>query len=187
MPTRNYVIIMYMSEYRRFYHNDYKYIFLTIVTNNRLPILIENIDLLRSAFKYAIKKHPCKIFACSILKDHIHIILELDNISDTAEIIRLMKYYFSRKFTNAVTPSESKLRKREKGIWQRRFWAHTIINEKDLYRHIDYIHYNSYKHYDISPQNWIYSTFNKFVNDGYYSEGWCNFNDVNNIENLNLE
>ena len=80
-----------------------------------------------------------------------------------------------------------KLKKGEKGIWQRRYWEHTIKDERDLYTHLDYIHYNSMKHYQISPRNWKYSTFLKFVEKGYYDINWCNFDDVNNINDLNLE
>lgn len=32
-----------------------------------------------------------------------------------------------------------------------------------------------------------YSTFLKFVEKGYYDINWCNFDDVNNINDLNLE
>ena len=58
---------------------------------------------------------------------------------------------------------------------------------QDLYTHLDYIHYNSMKHYQILPRNWKYSTFLKFVKKGYYDINWCNFDDVNNINDLNLE
>lgn len=44
--------------------------------------------------------------------------------------------------------------KKEKGIWQRRFYEHTIRDENDLNKHIDYIHYNSYKHLGIASKNW---------------------------------
>ena len=51
----------------------------------------------------------------------------------------------------------------ESDIWQRRYWEHTIMSEEDLYRHIDYIHYNSMKHYNIAPRDWSFSSFNRFV------------------------
>ena len=43
------------------------------------------------------------------------------------------------------------------------------------------------KHYQISPRNWKYSIFLKFVEKGNYDINWCNFEDVNNINDLNLE
>ena len=176
-----------MSNYKRFYNKNYKYVFFTIVTYNRKPILLDNIELLRSAFKYALNKYPFEIYAICILKDHLHMILKLENNNDYSEIIRLMKYYFSIKVkSNSILP-ESKLRKREKCIWQRRFWEHTIRNETDLNIHLDYIHYNSYKHYKIVPDNWEFSSFKKFVNLNFYQKDWCNFDDKNKIIELDFE
>ena len=61
------------------------------------------------------------------------------------------------------------------------------ISEKDLYRHIDYIHYNSVKHYGIAPKDWQFSSFYKFVKNGVYEQDWCNFEDKYNIKILYLE
>lgn len=133
------------------------------------------------------RKYSFEIYACNILKDHMHIIFKLENSKDYSEIIRLIKYYFSIHFNKFIQPTESKIRKREKGIWQRRYWEHTIRNENDLNRHLDYIHYNSYKHYKINPQDWEYSSFKKFVTMKYYEPSWCNFNDNNKIIELNFE
>ena len=83
--------------------------------------------------------------------------------------------------------SESAINRKEKGIWQRRYWEHTIRDENDLHKHIDYIHYNSMKHYNIIPKDWKYSSFKKFAKLGLYDEDWCNYKDENEIKNLDLE
>lgn len=176
-----------MSNYKRFYKEGYNYVFFTIVTCNRTPILINNIELLRNAFKYALHKYKFEIFACSVMKDHIHLILKLENSKDYSQIIRLIKYYFSIHFNNIQKSAESKVKKREKDIWQRRFWEHTIRDEKDLQIHLDYIHYNSYKHYQIAPKSWKFSSFLKFVKQGCYDIEWCNAENKNNIAGLNFE
>ena len=176
-----------MSNYIRFYNNKYNYIFITIVTYNRQSILLKNIDLLRNSFKFVLRKYKFEIFACNILKDHIHLILKMENPHNYSEIIRLFKYNFSRKMRKNICVSESKLNKREKGIWQRRFWEHTIRNEQDLNTHLDYIHYNSYKHYKVIPKDWIFSSFKKFVDLGYYEPNWCNFENKYNILELDFE
>ena len=36
--------------------------------------------------------------------------------------------------------------KGEYALWQRRFWEHTLRDDVDFSRHIDYIHYNPVKH-----------------------------------------
>ena len=84
-----------MSNYIRFFNNNSKYVFFTIVTYYRKSILLENINLLRSAFKYALSKYDFEIFASVILKDHLHVILKIDNTRNYPEIIRLIKFYFS--------------------------------------------------------------------------------------------
>ena len=80
------------------------------------------------------------------------------------------------------------MRKRgEKGIWQRRYYDHVIRNEEDLWKHIDYIHFNSLKHYNIAPKDWEFSSFNKFVKNNFYDLNWCNYDDKNKISEMNLE
>ena len=84
-----------MSNYKRFYNNSYKYIFITIVTHDRNEILIQNIDTLRKSFIYAKTKYSFDIFSCVILKDHFHMIIKLENNKDYSEIIRLIKQKIS--------------------------------------------------------------------------------------------
>ena len=64
-------------------------------------------------------------------------------------------------------------RKKEKGIWQRRFWEHVIRDQTDFNRHCDYIHYNPVKHGLVnSPLEWKHSSFGKFVEKGLYRQDW---------------
>jgi putative transposase len=34
----------------------------------------------------------------------------------------------------------------EASVWQRRFWEHTIRDDPDFSRHVDYTHFNPVKH-----------------------------------------
>jgi REP element-mobilizing transposase RayT len=48
--------------------------------------------------------------------------------------------------TNTEAPiSESRRKKGEHGIWQRRFWEHTIRDDEDFKRCLDYVHWNPVK------------------------------------------
>ena len=89
-----------MSNYKRYFKDSLNPVFITLVTYNRLEILIQNIDVLRNSFKYA---------------------------------------------------------------------------------------KNSMKHYQIVPKDWKFSSFNKFVQSGFYEQDWCNFEDKYKINNFNLE
>lgn len=125
-----------------------------------------------------------------MLKELCHMIILANNPDDIPQIIRTIKYNFSINIPKEFickNISNSGLKRGEKGIWQRRYYDHIIRNEEDLYKHIDYIHYNSTKHYQIYPKDWSYSSFNKYVKCGYYDINWCNLDDKHGINVLDYE
>ena len=105
----------------------------------------------------------------------------IDNISLLRKSFEITKQYYPQNITLSMQ------KRSEKGIWQRRYYDHIIRNENDLYKHIDYIHYNSMKHYQIASKDWKYSSFRKFVKLGYYDADWCNFEDKHCINSMNCE
>lgn len=175
-----------MPNYKRYYIPN-SMVFITIVTNKRLPILTKNIDLLRESIRTT--RYNFQIYAGVVMPDHLHIILNPENIEEFPKIISSIKYYFSRNLPlKNDDKSKSQIIRREKGIWQRRYYDHVIRNEADLNRHLDYIHYNPVKHkLSKTPFEWEYSSFGKFVKAGFYEENWCNFEDKNKITKMNLE
>ena len=152
--------------------------FFTVVTYNRRKILCEseNVNLLRSAFRSVMEKHPFHIDAIVILPDHMHCIWTLPPKDDYFSTRwRLIKSTFSRtcnqKYTGEL--SASRIRKKEVTVWQRRFWEHAIRDENDFARHVEYIHYNPVKHnLAVSPWQWPYSSFRSFVKKGLYDRDW---------------
>lgn len=178
-----------MSSYRRYFINSHL-IFLTIVTYNRKNILINNVNLLRKSFKITKKYYNFEIVAICIMPNHIHMIISVNIADETPQIVRTLKQNFTKLIPKEYYPldiSESMKKRNERGIWQRRYYDHVIRNVNDFHKHIDYIHYNSMKHYDIAPKDWEFSTFKKFVNNNYYDIDWCNFGDENNILEMELE
>ena len=158
-------------------------VFITVVTKFRQEILIDNIAYLRQAFVMAKSWHKFQIIAIIVNQDHFHMIIQPENIKDYPKIIANIKSTFTKMSPVPYTVNN----KREANVWQRRYWAHIIRNEQDLYKHIDYIHYNSVKHYGIAPQKWLFSSFRKFVKNGYYPSNWCNADDPYQIKNMNVE
>jgi len=142
-----------MSNYRRVYVKGGTYFF-TVVTHERKPFLCNTqaITRLRSAFRYAMKKYPFHIKGIVILPDHLHCIWKLpDNDADFSKRWNLIKRYFSIGMNGNLN------HRREKNIWQRRFWEHLIRDEDDFNRCLDYIHYNPVKHgYVNDPSHWPY-------------------------------
>ena len=69
-------------------------VFITIVTYNRQPILINNIELLKFSLKSV--KYNCKIIAGIVLPDHIHLLIQADNATTYPKIIATFKANFSK-------------------------------------------------------------------------------------------
>lgn len=179
-----------MSNYKRYFGLSTNPVFITFITYNRRRILLQNIDILRSSFKYAKSRYNFEIIAVCILEEHIHVIISASNSADIPKIIRTIKFNFSINAPDdcvCKNISDSAIKRSEKGIWQRRYYDHIIRNEQDLYRHIDYVHYNPTKHYSIAPKDWEFSSFRKFVQNSYYDENWCNYGDKYNINDLDYE
>jgi putative transposase len=85
----------------------------------------------------------------------------------------LIKSKFSRGFPRSELRSQSQIEKRDKGIWQRRYWEHAIRDDDDLARHIDYIHFNPVKHGYVSQvQDWTHSSFHRYVKQGLLPADW---------------
>jgi len=183
-----------MPNYRRLFIGN-SYVFITIVTNNRIPILVDNIQFLREAFKDAKTIYDFDIYACVILPEHMHLILVPKIINEYPKIIRAIKYNFSKKINDggiAIPPYASGQGRRagfpscrHKNIWQNRYFEHTIFNENDLYKHLDYIHYNPVKHAHVkNVRDWKFSSFNKFVKMKNYETNWGSVDDVKHIAEL---
>ena len=163
-----------MSNYRRIYSPNESYFFTVALENRKSTLLIDKIDLLRSAYQRVYREYPFKTIAICILPDHIHVIWRLpENDVNYSLRWQLIKRYFSYQLPKDKNRNASKIKHREKGIWQRRFWEHRIRNEQDMNNCIDYIHYNPVKHgYVQRCIDWQYSSFHQFVKAGILPEDW---------------
>ena len=174
--------------YRRVFIEN-GYVHLIIVAYNRQPIFIQNINLLKQAIINSEKYFNYELIAICVLPEHIHMILYPENIKDYPKIITSIKYYFSHNIDVGVeTPIYGYLNNGGKGIFQRRYFEHTIIDEKDLNNQINYILYNPVKHgYAKSVKDWKYSSFHKFVKNKFYDINWGSNTDIKEIIDLNFE
>jgi len=86
---------------------------------------------------------------------------------------REIKKNFSKQLPISEYRSQVRVKRHERGIWQRRFWEHLIRDDTDYLKHIDYIHYNPVKHGWVTRViDWPYSSFHRFVKHGIYSPDW---------------
>ncbi|TAN50901.1 MAG: transposase [Methylococcaceae bacterium] len=160
-----------MADYRRIYIPGATWFFTVNLAerrNNRL--LVENIDKLRMAFRYTKTRWPFNINAVVVMPDHLHCICTLP-AGDVDFSVRwnLLKGYFSRAITRGERVSASRAKRRERGLWQRRFWAHLLVDQEDFNHHVDYIHWNPVKHGWVrNVADWPYSSFHRYVEMGVY-------------------
>jgi putative transposase len=163
-----------MTDYRRNFTPGGTYFFTLNLVDRRSSLLTENISRLRSVFRYTRARHPFETVAIVVLPDHLRTIWRLpEDDADFPTRWRLIKSAFSRSFAAKEEISSSRRSKGERGIWQRRFWEHTIRDERDFARHVDYIHFNPVKHgYVRKVRDWPYSSYRRMVKLGIYRENW---------------
>jgi putative transposase len=138
-------------------------------------LLTEHIELLRHSVRTVQRSHPFEIMAMVVLPDHLHAIWRLAR-TDCDYPLRwsLVKAAFSRTLDRSEHIRASRTRKRERGIWQRRYWEHQIRDDEDLARHVDYIHINPVKHgYAKMPTDWPYSSIHRYIRQGLLSRDWA--------------
>ncbi len=163
-----------MVRYRRNFVPGGTYFFTVAVADRRSRVLVEHIGALRDAFRVTRRERPFTMDAIVILPDHLHAIftLPLDDL-DFPGRWRRIKGCFSSELLRAGI----KLKRAPNGelaLWQRRFWEHTIRDESDFARHVDYIHFNPVKHgLARCVRDWRYSSFHRFVRDALLPEDWA--------------
>jgi putative transposase len=153
--------------------------FFTVNTNQRLKVLAEPpfYLALKNALRQVKTEHPFTTEAFVLLPDHLHCIWPLPP-SDANYALRwnVIKRIVSQATRRLVESSVSRSRqqRRELGLWQRRFWEHQIRDERDLFRHVEYIHWNPVKHgYVTHVRDWPYSSFHHYVKQGVYPPDWA--------------
>ena len=164
-----------MPDYRRSRIEGGCYFFtVNLLERRNNDLLIQNIDLLRESVQKVRKSRPFIIEGFVVLPDHLHCVWTLPKgDSDYSTRWRLIKTRFARGVASVESRSAVRQKKGERGIWQRRFWEHTIRDEADFIRHMDYLHYNPVKHgYVAKVSDWPFSTFSRLVEQGVYPASW---------------
>ena len=166
-----------LMKYRRSRTKGATYFF-TVLTYKRKRILCktDNVKIIKEAFRHVALQRPFLVDAFVMLPDHIHCIWTLpDDDNDFSTRWRLIKGYFTRRCDKKYRDEQSDNMQKKclQGIWQQRFWEHTIRSDRDFAAHVDYIHYNPVKHGLVKkPRDWEHSTFNKYVKAGVYDINW---------------
>ena len=133
---------------------------------------------LRDAIEQIRETLPFKIDAWVLMPDHLHAIWALPE-EDAAFGKRwgIIKSLVSRRCKHLLPTdlegNESRMERRERAFWQRRFWEHQIRDDRDFERCMNYVHYNPVKHRLMKRVvNWPYSSFHRFVALDVYLNDW---------------
>jgi putative transposase len=115
--------------------------------DRRKSLLTDNIDALREATRWTMRRYPFRIDAFVVLPEHLHAIWTLPpEDADFSIRWRLIKTRFAQAIPRSERLSKTRIARGERGIWQRRFWEHLIRNERDLAGHVEYCAINPVKH-----------------------------------------
>lgn len=163
-----------MVQYRRNLVKGGTYFFTVTLINRQSHTLTQHIDLLRESVNAARQRHPFEIIAWVVLPEHLHAIWQLPiEDSDYSSRWRAIKSHFVR----SIKKQGMMINMRADGsalLWQRRFWEHTIKDESDLRRCVDYCYINPVKHGLVKAVvDWPYSSFHRDVKRGIYPSNWA--------------
>jgi putative transposase len=155
-----------MVRYRRNFISGGTFFFTLTLVDRTSRALVNHVDALRAP-------RPFTIDAVVVLPDHLHIVMTLpEGDADYPNRWRLIK----RRFTEAVMKSGTPVARHQNGepaLWQRRFWEHTIRNDRDYERHIDYVHFNPVRHGLVARVcDWPHSSFHGYVRRGLLPKDW---------------
>jgi putative transposase len=153
------------------------YFFTVNLADRKSNLLTEQIDLLRTAIRKIRQSHPFEIIAMVVLPDHLHAIWRLpEGDADFPLRWSLVKAAFSRTIPKTEMIRHSRKMKRERGIWQRRYWEHQIRNDNDLEKHVAYVHFNPVKHgYVARAVDWSYSSIHREIARRNMTGSWGYF------------
>jgi len=163
-----------MPRYLRAHIEGGVFFFTVTLADRSSDVLVRQVDRLRRVYASVQKRYPFETVAICVLPDHLHAIWSLpEGDADFPLRWNLIKAGFSRGLAGNRPRTASKMNRRERGIWQRRYWEHAIRNDADLERHVDYIHFNPVKHGHVSKVcDWPHSSFHRYVAKGVLPEDW---------------
>ncbi|MBT9500190.1 MAG: transposase [Burkholderiaceae bacterium] len=162
-----------MVHYRRNRLPGASYFFTVTLADRQASTLTDHIALLGDSMRTVQQQLPFTTDAIVVLPEHLHCVWTLpETDSDYPARWKAVK----AGFTKGLRLAGVALQSRPDGgfdLWQRRYWEHTLRDEADVARHIDYIHYNPVKHGWVTRAvDWPHSSFHRYVRMGVYPEDW---------------
>ena len=163
-----------MPDYRRNRVPGGTFFFTVNLLDRNSGLLVTHVDALRDAVRDVRRRSPFHIDAWVVLPDHMHCIWTLPpDDEDYSGRWRAIRKSFSKTIPPTERRSSVRQQRGERGIWQRRFWEHTVRNDADYANHMDYVHFNPVKHRLVEhAADWPFSSFHRAVAHGLYPVDW---------------
>jgi putative transposase len=155
------------------------FFFTVNLLDRRSNLLVAQIDALRDAVRQVRARAPFHIDAWVVLPAHMHRLWTIpEGDADFPGRWRAIKTAFAKSLPIGEPQSPVMTSRGERGIWLRRYWEHTIHDDRDFAAHMDYTHFNPVKHGLVAhPADWPHSSFHRCVISGLYPAGWSGGSD----------
>lgn len=155
--------------------------FFAVVTDRRAP-LFRDAPARRLSGRLIQRcqlRWPFSINALVLLPDHLDAIWSLPPGDD--EYSKRCRWinedptkYWLRSGGQEQPQTAGRRRDRRRGVWQPKFWEHTLEDDDDFERHFDDVHDNPVKHgYVKCPRDWPWSSFHRWVRRGVNPIDWA--------------
>jgi putative transposase len=163
-----------MVRYRRNFIAGGAFFFTVTLLDRNSRALVEHVNILRAVIRDIRRSHPFTIDAVVVLPDHLHMVMRLpDGDADFPNRWSLIK----RRFTDRIIRAGAEVARRRTGepaLWQPRYWEHTIRDDRDFERHVDYVHFNPVRHGLVDRVcDWPHSSFHHYVRHGLLPLDWA--------------
>jgi putative transposase len=156
-----------MSQYQRPRVPGASVLFTVCLATRGSTLLVDEVVRLRGAVRATIAERPFAIAAWVVLPDHLHCVWRLpEGDCDYSTRWGAIKARFSQGLVCGNRRASHELR-REKGLWQRRFWEHHLRSEADFAAAVRYCWNNPVKHGLVErPEEWSYSSIHRDMRPG---------------------
>jgi len=163
-----------MVQYRRSRVAGGTFFFTVNLRDRRCALLAQHAEALRGIVREVRTQLPFVIDAMVVMPDHWHAVWTLppgDNAYSRR--IRLIKARYTRYLIKIGTLLTKDTRG-DYDLWQKRFWEHTVRDDRDFEAHVNYVHINPVKHgYVARAADWPHSTIHRYVKNGPLPVGWA--------------
>lgn len=134
--------------------------------------LVEEVDLLRRVTRQTMNRFPFQIDEIVVLPNTLHTIWTLPaGDIDYAKRWRMLKSLFSRALPEPVKRHPVAVRRKEKGIWQRRFWDYHLSDAADYEIHRRMIYAAPLQNgLAVTPEDWVHSSIHRAIRNGSWPD-----------------